>query len=59
MEGEIVVVEPLAPEHEPGLFAAGRDREMWTFLTALPDAYETREPLSPLDAGDACSLGRG
>ncbi|MBA3420635.1 MAG: GNAT family N-acetyltransferase [Thermoleophilaceae bacterium] len=43
MEGEVVVVEPLAPEHEPGLFAAGHDREMWTFLTASPDAYETRE----------------
>lgn len=43
IEGEIVVIEPLAAEHEPGLFAAGQDREMWTFLTAFPDAYENRE----------------
>ena len=27
MEGELVVVEPLAAEHEEGLFAAGHDRE--------------------------------
>ena len=43
MEGEVVVVEPLAPEHEEGLFAAGLDREMWTYLTAAPNAYRTRE----------------
>ena len=43
MEGELVVVEPLVPEHEDGLFAAGHDREMWTYLSASPDAYETRE----------------
>lgn len=43
MEGEMVVVEPLAPEHEEGLFYAGHDREMWTYLTAFPNAFETRE----------------
>jgi len=43
MEGLLVIVEPLAPEHEEGLLAAGHDREMWTYLTAFPDAYETRE----------------
>ena len=43
MEGHLVVVEPLAPEHEEGLFAAGHDEEMWTYLSAFPNAYETRE----------------
>lgn len=43
MEGELVVIEPLAPEHENGLFDAGHDREMWTYLTTFPNAYETRE----------------
>lgn len=43
MDGELVVVEPLSPEHEEGLFTAGLDREMWTYLTSFPNAYETRE----------------
>jgi len=43
MVGELVVVEPLRPEHEDGLFEAGHDREMWTYLTAFPNAFETRE----------------
>lgn len=43
MEGELVVVEPLAAEHEAGLLAAGRDEEVWTYLAAFPDAYETPE----------------
>jgi len=43
MEGELVVVEPLASEHEEGLFVAGHDRETWAYLSASPDAYETRE----------------
>jgi RimJ/RimL family protein N-acetyltransferase len=42
-EGRLVVVEPLAPEHEEGLFAAARDPEVWIHLTAFPDAYESRE----------------
>lgn len=29
IEGQLVVVEPLAPAHEEGLFAAGHDQEMW------------------------------
>lgn len=32
MEGELVVVEPLAAEHEEGLLAAGHERELWTYL---------------------------
>jgi len=43
MEGELVVVEPLAREHEEDLFAAGHDLEMWRYLTSFPNAYETRE----------------
>ncbi len=41
--GSLVVVEPLAPDHEEGLFAAAHEREIWTYLSALPGAYETRE----------------
>ena len=41
MEGHLVVVEPLGPEE--GLFAAGHDEEMWSYLSAFPNAYETRE----------------
>ena len=42
-EGELVAVEPLAPEHEEGLFAAGQDSTVWPYLTAFPYAAETRE----------------
>jgi len=41
--GELVVVEPLCTVHEDGLFEAGHDREMWTYLTSFPNAFETRE----------------
>jgi len=41
MEGELVVVEPLAAEHEAGLLAAGHDEEMWTYLTTSPNAFAT------------------
>jgi RimJ/RimL family protein N-acetyltransferase len=43
MEGQLVAVEPLRAEHEQGLFAAGRDREVWAYLSAFPNACETRE----------------
>jgi len=43
MEGALVAIEPLASKHERGLFEAGHDREMWMYLTAFPNAYETRE----------------
>ncbi|MGH3780379.1 MAG: GNAT family N-acetyltransferase [Pseudonocardiaceae bacterium] len=42
-EGELVVVEPLAAEHEEGLFAAGQDPDVWRYLTAFPYAAQTRE----------------
>ncbi|MFN2477946.1 MAG: GNAT family N-acetyltransferase [Pseudonocardiaceae bacterium] len=38
--GEIVVVEPLASEHEGGLFTAGQDRDIWRYLTAFPNACD-------------------
>ena len=43
MEGQLVVVDPLVRSHESGLFEAGHDREMWRYLTAFPNAFETRE----------------
>jgi len=43
MVGDLVVVEPLRSGHEDGLFEAGHDREMWTYLTAFPNAFESRE----------------
>ena len=42
MAGYLLVVEPLGPEHEEGLFAAAQDGET-AYLSAFPDAYETRE----------------
>lgn len=38
-----MVVEPLAWGHEEGLFAAGRDPAVWSFLSSFPDAAQTRE----------------
>lgn len=42
-EGELVVLEPLASEHEDDLFTAGQDPDVWMYLTAFPYAAETRE----------------
>ena len=48
MEGALVVVEPLVPEHEEDLFAAGLGREVWQFMPPLPagvpDAYAAETP---------------
>ena len=43
MEGHLVAVEPLGREHDEGLYAAGHDREAWTYLPASPDVHQTRE----------------
>jgi len=47
-EGSLVVLEPLAPEHEPGLLAAAADRSVWDFMPAVPataaDAYAAETP---------------
>ena len=32
LEGRLVVLEPLAPEHESGLFAAAADPEVWRWM---------------------------
>ncbi len=32
LEGQLVAVEPLAREHEPGLWAAAQDPEVWRWL---------------------------
>jgi N-acetyltransferase len=33
LEGRIVVLEPLAREHEPGLFEAAQDAEIWRWMS--------------------------
>ncbi len=47
-EGSLVVVEPLASEHEPGLLAAGAERSVWDYMPPLPaggaDAYAADTP---------------
>jgi RimJ/RimL family protein N-acetyltransferase len=40
LEGEIVVLEPLTPEHEAGLRAAADDAEIWRWLPV--HGHETR-----------------
>ncbi len=39
----LVALEPLSPEHEEGLFAVRQGPGVWRYLTAFPDAAETRE----------------
>jgi len=41
LEGEIVVVEPLAPEHEDGLWQAASDPKIWRWMPE--NAIESRE----------------
>jgi RimJ/RimL family protein N-acetyltransferase len=41
LEGEIVVVEPLAPEHEDGLWEAASDPRIWQWMPV--NAIESRE----------------
>jgi N-acetyltransferase len=41
LEGEIVVVEPLAPEHEDGLWEAAYDPKVWRWMPV--NAGESRE----------------
>jgi N-acetyltransferase len=40
LEGTVVVLEPLAPEHEAGLLEAGRHPEIWTWI----DEYAAETP---------------
>jgi len=41
LEGEIVVVEPLGPEHEDGLWEAASDAKIWRWMPI--NAIESRE----------------
>jgi N-acetyltransferase len=41
LEGEVVVVEPLAPEHEEGLWKAANDPQIWRWMPV--NAIESRE----------------
>jgi RimJ/RimL family protein N-acetyltransferase len=40
LEGEIVVLEPLAARHEDGLFAAAQHPEIWTWLAPVGESRE-------------------
>ena len=40
LEGRLVLLEPLAPSHAEGLFAAARDSEIWRFMPWNPQANE-------------------
>jgi N-acetyltransferase len=40
LEGRIVVLEPLEPSHEEGLFAAARHPEIWKWLAPIGDNRE-------------------
>lgn len=41
LEGELVVLEPLAPEHRQPLAAAAADPEVWRFMSTLAHEPET------------------
>ncbi len=41
LEGRLVVLEPLAPEHEDGLWEAAADPHVWTWMSVV--ANESRE----------------
>ena len=41
LEGELVRLEPLAPEHEGGLWEASRDERTWTWLSVFQPATRT------------------
>jgi RimJ/RimL family protein N-acetyltransferase len=40
LEGQIVVLEPLAAHHEEGLFAAAQHPEIWTWLAPVGESRE-------------------
>jgi RimJ/RimL family protein N-acetyltransferase len=40
LEGEIVVLEPLAAHHEDGLFAAAQHSEIWRWLAPIGESRE-------------------
>jgi hypothetical protein len=40
LNGQIVVLEPLAARHEEGMFAASQHPEIWTWLAPVGDSRE-------------------
>jgi N-acetyltransferase len=50
LEGELVRLEPMSPEHEDGLWEASRDERTWRWLSVLQP--QTREELNAY-VGDA------
>ncbi|MGH2853383.1 MAG: GNAT family N-acetyltransferase [Solirubrobacteraceae bacterium] len=40
LEGEVVVLEPLAARHEEGLFAASQHSEIWSWLAPINESRE-------------------
>jgi RimJ/RimL family protein N-acetyltransferase len=44
LEGELIVLEPVSPEHKEGLKQAAQDPEIWRWtrldLTGVPDAFD-------------------
>src|SRR5215469_4666449 len=73
LEGQAVVLEPLAPEHEDGLYEAAQDMDWsWMFLNAARDrdvfhgyfeaalenaATGVEVPFATLDAGTGEPIG--
>jgi RimJ/RimL family protein N-acetyltransferase len=57
LEGRLVTLEPLAPEHGPGLYEAGADPEVWRWMpvhaTASPEAFSAwlEDAIARTDAG--------
>src|SRR5436305_736323 len=71
LEGRIVVLEPLRPEHEAGLWEASRDARTWRWLSVVqpqtPDEFhaffehalrdETMVPFATVDAASGRPVG--
>jgi RimJ/RimL family protein N-acetyltransferase len=62
LEGRIVVLEPLEPEHERGLFAAAQDAEIWQWMSynaaESPETFHAwfEEALRASEAGDEAAF---
>jgi len=62
LEGRIVVVEPLAPRHEPGLWRAASDPEVWRWLPwnggESEEAFHTwmQDALERSESGADCAF---
>jgi RimJ/RimL family protein N-acetyltransferase len=58
LEGRIVVLEPLAREHEQGLYAAAQDAEIWRWMSynavESPETFHAwiEEALRAMEAGE-------